>query len=153
MVRRGSLRCSGAALPVVGMPCFSQWGCTGALRARAATTAATMHPTFSNNGNSYAQLWQNKADSIATHAFCVRVRFKLSKTQAVARPSASLARGASRPSVPSQMRSPLSQRGLQRGLHRAGCAKRASVTNPSERAWIPRRDTARAAFTASKAAC
>ena len=32
-------------------------------------------------------------------------------------------------------------------------ATRASVTNPSERAWIPHPDTERAAFTASKAAC
>ena len=77
------MRCSGAALAV---PCFSQWGCTQCLRAGAATTVATVRPAFSNKGNSYAQLWQHKArlDRDATHAFCVRVRFKLCKTQAVA---------------------------------------------------------------------
>jgi hypothetical protein len=46
-----------------------------------------------------ASLSTIKPDSIATHAFCVRVRFKLCKTQAIAQPSGSVARGASRLSV------------------------------------------------------
>ena len=58
--------------------------------AQRSATKATVMPSYGNT----------KPDSIATHAFCVRVRFKLCKTQAVAQPSASLARGASRPSVP-----------------------------------------------------
>ena len=96
-----------------------------------------------------------KPDSIATHAFCVRVRFKLCKAQTVAQPSASVARGASRPSVPfpdavSQPRS--AERRYELCAELSG-ATRASVTNPSERAWIPHPDTERAAFTASKAAC
>ena len=59
-------------------------------------------------------------DSIATHAFCVRVRFKLCKTQAVAEPSGSVARGASRPSARGAPPSPVSQ-----AVQRGGAALRA----------------------------
>ena len=71
-----------------------------------------------------------KPDSIATHAFCVRVRFKLCKTQAVAEPSGSLARGASRPSR--RFPHPVQRWELQRGAERwerRYCAS--ATTHPS----------------------
>ena len=113
--------------------------------AQLSATKVTVMPSYGNT----------KPDSIATHAFCVRLRFKLCKAQTVAQPSASVARGASRPSVPfpdavSQPRS--AERRYELCAELSG-ATRASVTNPSERAWIPHPDTERAAFTASKAAC
>jgi len=75
-----------------------------------------------------------KPDSIATHAFCVRVRFKIMQDpgRSAALGKSSTRREPSRGVAP-LVRSPLSQRELQRGLHRAGRAKRASATtHPSE---------------------
>ena len=122
--------CSGAAL---GYALF--------FRSRAAHSACVQEQRSlwqhcaqrSAQHNASGRYAAHNASLDSTHAFCVRVRFKLCKTQAVAEPSTSLARGASRPSVSPLVRSPLSQRELQRGLHRAGRAKRASATtHPSE---------------------
>ena len=73
-------------------------------------------------------LWQHKASLDSTHAFCVRVRFKLCKTQAVAQPSVSLARGASRLSVlPPLVRSPRLSNAEER---RYELCARIGTTNP-----------------------
>ena len=109
----------------LGMPSFFAVGLHTVLACRSSDHCGNSVPSVQQQRQQLCPAYGNtKPDSIATHAFCVRVRFKLCKSQAVAQPSASLARGSSRPSVPSQMRSPLSQRELQRGLQGALSAHR-----------------------------
>ena len=88
-----------------------QWGCTWYalfFRSRAAHSACVQEqrslwrqcaPRSATKVTVMPSYGNTKPDSIATHAFCVRVRFKLFETQAVAQPLASASRGASRPSA------------------------------------------------------
>ena len=114
-----------------------QWGCTwyalffrsGASQCTRYTRAALGEAAQCTQcqRQQLCPAFSTKPDS--THAFCVRVRFKLCKTQAVAEPSASLARGASRPSRRFNIRS---KRELQRGAERwerRYCAS--ATTHPS----------------------
>ena len=118
------VRCSGAAL---GIPCFFAVGLHNA-RGTQGLHLVRLHNIHNASGYSYAQPQHTiMPDSIATHAFCVRVRFKLCKAQAVARPSGSVARGASRPlasppdpSPSSPTRAPTRRSGAQREIVRIG---------------------------------
>ena len=116
---------------------------------------ATMYPAFSTKGNSYAQL--SATIMPAGLDACV---LRAGAVQIMQDPGRSIALGKSsmrrEPSFGGPSRCGLTPRSAERRYElyaELSDATRASVTNPSERAWIPHPDTERAAFTASKAAC
>ena len=116
---------------------------------------ATICPAFSNKGNSYAQL--SATIMPAGLDACV---LRAGAVQITQGPGRSIAIGKGRlrrePSLGALPRCGLTPRSAERRYElyaEQSGATRASVTNPSERAWIPHPDTERAAFTASKAAC
>ena len=117
---------------------------------------ATMCPAFSNKGNSYAQLMatqsQPRLDACVLRAGAVQIM------QEDPGRSTALGKSSTRrePSLGAPPKCGLTPRSAERRYElyaELSDATRASVTNPSERAWIPHPDTERAAFTASKAAC
>ena len=129
-----------------------QWGCTwyalffrsGASQCTRYTRAALGEAAQCTQcqRQQLCPAFSTKPDS--THAFCVRVRFKLCKTQAVAEPSGGLARGASRPSRRVPHRFNTGQRNAEPSAGSGATAHRRRRI--PRRAWIPRRETTRAAL-------
>ena len=118
------------------------------MRAGAAITVATMCPAFSNKGNSYAQLMatqsQPRLDACVLRAGAVQIMRDPGRSTALGK--SSMRR---EPSLGGPSRCGLTPRSAERRYElyaELSGATRASVTNPSERAWIPHRDTEGAAL-------
>ena len=69
----------------LGMPSFFAVGLHTVLACRSSDHCGNSVPSVQQQRQQLCPAYGNtKPDSIATHAFCVRVRFKLFETQAVA---------------------------------------------------------------------